>query len=234
MKKKTPVNIMTKKDWIIIAIGAFIIGLALFLIAGNANAWKKAPNDKVNICHCVKEHCRTLSVDSNGARGHLRNHDRDYKGECRREPTPTPEVTPEPTPVVPVRNTNGGSDGRSSDPGATKAPVCPNGDTTTLVANFHVVRNGDSALVNFFITEGDSANIYYKVNGQDGWQHSLIDVKPNAEGFVGIVINELDPNLGYTFGVQQKTGCGSGEIATSVVVDPPANNKIFTFSFWTW
>lgn len=144
-------------------------------------------------------------------------------GEC-----PVPSVTPTPTPLPCTSNCNPSVQGST-----TEAPVCSDGSTTQLPANVHVVRSGSSATVNFFITEGDSANIYYKVVGQSDWQFSVADVKPNGDKFVSYTISGLNPKLGYTFGVQQKQGCGGGQIATSVVVDGPVGH-LFTFSYWTW
>jgi len=134
------------------------------------------------------------------------------------EPTPVPEQ-----PIYIPQNAS-----------TTDTPVCTDGSTTSLVANLHVIRNGTEATVNYFITQGDSSNIYYKLNGSDGWQHSIIGVKGNSENYVSYTIGGLDANAGYTFGVQQVQGCGSGDIATAVVVDPPAYGKIFKFSYWIW
>lgn len=134
-----------------------------------------------------------------------------------------PEVTPEPE--APVTKTSSSS---------VTTPTCTDGSTSQLVANLHVWRNGTSADVNFFITEGNHANIYYRENSESNWTHSVIGVTPNSDNYVSYTINELDPNLGYTFGVQQTIGCGTGEIATAVVIDPPANGKLFNFSYWSW
>lgn len=112
----------------------------------------------------------------------------------------------------------------------TEAPVCPNGDTSEVVANPHVLRNGVQATVNFFITEGDSANIYWKEVSAPDWQHAMSDVKPNSENFVSVTIGGLDANLGYTFGIEQKTGCGGGQ-RTAVVVDDPTPT-LFRLSYW--
>ena len=121
-------------------------------------------------------------------------------------PTPTEEITPTPTPS----NTGGGSDGGSSNPGATQAPVCSDGTTTQLPANVFVNRNGTQATVNFFITEGDSANIYYKVDGHSSWEFSVPNVTRNSDKFVSYTITGLDANTAYDFAVQQKQGCGGG------------------------
>jgi hypothetical protein len=46
-------------------------------------------------------------------------------------------------------------------------------------------------------------------------------------------IHLLNPKLGYLFGLQQKTGCGGGQIVTAVVVDGPFA-KLFPMSYWIW
>lgn len=115
----------------------------------------------------------------------------------------------------------------------TEAPVCPDGNVTSVVANPHVIRNGTHATVNFFITEGDSANIYYKVSGQSNWQNSVLDVKPNGDNFVSYTINDLKAGVDYDFGIQQKVGCGGGQIVTSVVHDG-FQKATFGFSYFLW
>lgn len=136
---------------------------------------------------------------------------------CAPTPTPTPEPGTPPT----FAEKEG-------------TPVCSDLSTSKLVANFHVIRNGSSATANFFLTEGNHANLFYKVNGSATWQYAVSNLQPNSDKFVSYTVNDLDPNLGYTFGAQQTVGCGTGEIATSVVVDPPANGKVFKFSYWIW
>lgn len=118
-----------------------------------------------------------------------------------------------------------------------EAPVCPDGYTTKVVENLKVIRKGSTATVEFLITEGDSANIYYKEAGQSVWTHSVLteDVKKyvNADKFVSYPINDLDPVLGYDFGVQQVKGCGGGQIVTAVVKDGP-EARTFGLSFYLW
>lgn len=141
-------------------------------------------------------------------------------------------ITPTPPPPPPSCTGNCGNPptfaGSSTNP-----PVCSDGTTTQLPANVQVTRKGSEATVSFFITQGNSANIFYKVVGSTLWQYSVADVKPNGDKFVSYTIGGLDPALGYTFGVQQKQGCGGGQIATSVVVDGPETH-VFGFSYWIW
>lgn len=117
---------------------------------------------------------------------------------------------------------------------STEAPVCTNGNTTKVVANGHVIRgvNGDfsKAIVNAFITEGDSVNIYWRIVGDDAWHHSSANeypdgIKPNGDKFISYQVNELDPNGDYDFGIEQKNGCGGGTIA---VIKDGAVSKTFT------
>lgn len=157
-----------------------------------------------------------------------------YKTETYEEnpcvtPTPTEEVTPTASPSPTPCTQNCGNPPTFPE-SSTKAPVCGEGETTNVVANPHVLRNGEQATVNFFITEGDSANVYYSVVGQPHWQYSVNDVKANSDNFVSVTIHGLDPKLGYDFGIQQKKGCGGGK-TTAVVVDGP-EDKLFQFSYW--
>jgi hypothetical protein len=104
-----------------------------------------------------------------------------------------------------------GSGGASS---TTEAPQCSNPNTSNVPANLHVLRNGDKATVNFFMTEGDIADVFYKEATASDWQHAITGLKPNADKFVSVEISALNPKLEYTFGVQQRFGCGGGKIAT--------------------
>ena len=129
---------------------------------------------------------------------------------------------------APQTSSTGGGGGTTE----AKAPVCPNGNTVNVAANIHVIRNGKDATVNFFITEGNSANIYWRVVGSSEWQNAVSDVKPNGDNYVSYTIHDLDPLLGYDFGIQQKIGCGGGLI-TAVVVDGPEENT-FRVNYYTW
>lgn len=125
----------------------------------------------------------------------------------------------------------------TSDPGGNvTTPTCPNGNTAKVPAWPHVDRTGDHAIVNAFITEGDNAHIYWKVVGEANWQHSSAGtnpdgVKPNADKYISYDVGGLDPNLGYTFGISQQSGCGGGEIVTAVIVDGPATQR-FSISYY--
>jgi hypothetical protein len=144
------------------------------------------------------------------------------------EPTTTPEPTVTPEPKACTENCTPTFAGSSTEP-----PVCSDGNTVQLPANLHVIRSGSIAIVNFFVTEGDSANIYWRVVGNSDWQNAVSDVRPNSDKYVSYEIKELNPILGYDFGVQQKKGCGGGQLTTAVVIDGPQNN-LFRFSYWTW
>lgn len=138
-----------------------------------------------------------------------------------------PDTTPTPTP-------NDQPKEETKAHASVSAPVCPDGTTTQLPANPHVIRDGSKAIVNWFQTEGDSANVYYKEVNASGWQHSVNDIKvDNADKFGQVTINDLDPNLGYTFGIQQKKGCGGGQTVTAVIIDGPAPS-LFYLSYWEW
>lgn len=137
---------------------------------------------------------------------------------CEPSRTPTPEQPGNPP-------TFAGS--------STEAPSCPNGNTTKVVANGHVIRgvNGDfsKAIVNAFLTEGDRVHVYWRIVGQVDWAHSSAaeykdGIKPNADNFISYPVNELDPNGDYDFGILQANGCGGGTIA---VIKDGAESKTF-------
>jgi hypothetical protein len=158
--------------------------------------------------------------------------DENQNGICDKDEVVTPPDD-DTTPVVEAP-----CSGKCGDPptfagSSTEAPKCSNGNTTQLPANLHVVREGGDATVNFFITEGDSANIYWRVVGSSEWQNAVADVKPNGDKFVGYTIHGLNPALGYDFGIQQVRGCSGGQLVTAVVVDGP-ESQTFGMSYWTW
>jgi len=145
------------------------------------------------------------------------------EGDCEyEEVTPTPTPTPTEEPQEPV-----------NEPGPTLLGggfICPNGEPAVLPANAHVVRNGSSATVNAHIPEGDNVNIYYRENSASDWQHAARDI-PVTGQYLSYTINDLDPTLGYTFGIQAENGCAGGEVV-AVVVDPPANGRVFMLSYF--
>lgn len=141
------------------------------------------------------------------------------------EPT-EPVASPSAMPTEEVKHEDNHVGGTSE----TKAPQCPNGETTNVVANPHVFRSGSDATVNFFITEGDSANIYYSVVGQSHWGNAVSNIKANSDNFVSYTIHDLNPQLGYDFGIQQVRGCSGGK-TTAVIIDG-AITKLFQLSYW--
>lgn len=142
-----------------------------------------------------------------------------YEGECE-EPEPEPE--PSPTPTEEPRTTTEAS-----------APVCPDGVLALVPQNPHVVRNGGDATVNAHIPEGNIVNVYFRENDAEGWQHAARDIQVEG-GYVSYTIHDLDPALGYTFGIQAANGCAGGETVLAVIIDPPANGALFPFSYWEW
>jgi hypothetical protein len=145
-------------------------------------------------------------------------------------PTPTEEVTPTPTVTpTPESNNNGGSSGG----GSASAPTCSDGSTTQLPANPHVVRKGTEAWVNSFITQGDSENIYWGETSDPNWMNENSSagefpdgVKPNADKFVSYHIGNLKEGVAYNFGIQQKQGCGTGQLVTAVIIDGPQRKEV--------
>lgn len=140
---------------------------------------------------------------------------------CEPEEPEQPEEPEVPVEIVELQLTSPG------------APICPSGVPAVTPQNAHVIRNGAEAIVNAHIPEGDNASIYFKENGAADWQHSSSDI-PVTGGYLSHTIYELNPNLGYTFGIQAANSCAGGEIVLAVIVDPPAYGVTFPFSYWEW
>lgn len=126
-------------------------------------------------------------------------------------PTPSPYVTPSPTPTPEVVNQT------STGP---SAPQCEAVAPTKEMANFHVYRNGDDAILKWFPTEGSQANIYYRQNSSANWQYSLTGTE--NDGYVEI--HGLG-NLDITFAGQQANGCAGGPM-TNAVIDGPSDHWV--------
>lgn len=200
----------------------FVLSL-LFLGLGTNKA--QATMGKEWICHNGENvHEYRLFHGYWDLRGHwnwYKNHE-DTFGKC-------PEPTQQPTPpsVVVLDPNDCHAEARCA--GGTTAPVCQDGTTINLPANFHVIRNGTEATLKWWPTEADQVNVFYKEVGSPVWTHALADQPNNGN----VVIGMLKPELGYVFGIMQKRGCGSGELVTAVVVDG-AFNRLFPMSYWQW
>lgn len=128
-------------------------------------------------------------------------------------PTPVPSdpPTPQPTAAPCTQNCGGGS---SNDPAPSQAmPVlCTLPDTSKIGANFHILRNGDTAIAKWFPTDGDKASIYYKQVNSPTWQYAVADIDNNGY----YVIHGLG-HLDITFALEQKNGCSGGPMTNAVV-----------------
>lgn len=121
------------------------------------------------------------------------------------------------------------------------APQCTDSTPLVLPSNVHVIRGDnpatpevegmDTATVNFF-TSSSNANIYFKEVSASDWQHSARDIVVTG-GYVSYVIRDLNPALGYTFGIQAANSCAGGETVVAVVVDGPASTT-FPLNYWEW
>lgn len=145
------------------------------------------------------------------------------------EPSPTPTPTEEPTPTPEPEETPAPQP--KSEPGPAGAPVCTDSTPLVVPSNVHVLRAGSEATVNFF-TQSANANIYFKEVSEVNWQHSVRDIAVTG-GYVSYTVRDLDPMLGYTFGVQAANSCAGGETVLAVVVDGP-EPVLFPFSYWEW
>jgi hypothetical protein len=207
-------------DYLAVYVDGVQVGSDILVDQNNAGwpNWSIATDELGVGTHTVKVEL----YDQAGHNGLITTHETEFEiEECSEEPTPTP--TPNDQPKE-----------QTVSHASVSAPVCPDGVTINLPANPHVERNGSTAVVKWFQTEGDSANIYYKEVNSSNWQHSVNDVKvDNPDKFGQVTINDLDPNLGYTFGIQQKKGCGGGQTVTAIIIDGPAPS-LFYLSYWEW
>jgi hypothetical protein len=126
--------------------------------------------------------------------------------QCPIEPTPTP--TPEVTPV-PTNPPENKPEGCTHDCGI---PACTD-QIPEAVVNPHVYRNGESAIVKWYPKEGNKVNIYYRLNASSGWQYS---VQVDNTGY--FEIKGLDPQAGYTFGLQSVNGCSADGIVNASII----------------
>jgi hypothetical protein len=94
----------------------------------------------------------------------------------------------------------------------TDAPQCTATAPVLAALNFHVLRNGDTAIAKWMPTNGDSANIYYKLVTSASWEHAVRDI-PNNGYFI---INGLG-NRDWTFALQQSNSCAGGLMSQFVV-----------------
>jgi len=139
-----------------------------------------------------------------------------HKGECKVvKPTPTPTQEPEPTPT-PTEEPKG--DGRPFEAvppvvnNTTEAPQCHDVAPTKVGENFHIFRNGDTAIAKWIPTEGDKVQIYYKQNSSLDWQYALRDIPNNGYA----VINGLG-TMDITFALQESQGCAGGKLVNYVI-----------------
>lgn len=109
------------------------------------------------------------------------------------------------------------------------APVCTTLETLVLPANFFVERNGGSATLRWWPTAGSEVNIYVL----DADTNVRVGSKPDQPNNGVSVVELLDPNKGYTFELEQKNGCSSGQLVRVGVIDGPSS-RIFVSSYWTW
>ena len=223
----------------LILTGIFLMAFLYLRFAPSAGAtfhWTQWSSCQVRQNHDGLWRYRQCNLGGSGAGCSFNQWGDKQWQECEVEPTPTlqptPTATPSATPTVePTRQPEPTTVPQPlSEPTPQGAPVCTAGNTLLLPANFHVIRDRGEAVLKWVPTEGGQVNIYYKENGQPGWTHAKADQPNNGYN----VVESLNPSLGYTFGLQQKNSCGGGQLATSVVIDPPSNGQIFRFSFWTW
>lgn len=100
---------------------------------------------------------------------------------------------------------------------STEAPQCGMNAPTNTGANFHVYRNGPDAILKWWPTGGNKANIYYKQVGSSVWQYALRDIDNT-----GLTEIHCLGTLDIVFALQQANGCAGGSL-TQYVVDSGTN-----------
>lgn len=120
------------------------------------------------------------------------------------EECPTPEPTLEPEESTPSANTtNNTGCVDNCGPGENHAWQCPDVQVDEFGANFHVLRNGDVAKLNWVPKGGDKVNIYYTNMNDESDKHSLINY-PNSGNAEINLLGSKD----WKFGIQRGDGCG--------------------------
>ena len=220
---------MKVQAFLSIVISTAVIGFIGLTGASNVSAYYQQ-NYGYQYNQCNKDHNRYDDKKCDNCKGNNQWNQGDYQDD-NNNPTvsPTPSVSPAPTPVVTDESDNSGGSNSPctqncgnppSFPGSTtQAPVCSNVNTTLSVANPFVVRNNSEATVNFFITEGNQANIYYKEQPAGNWQFAVGNLLPNGDNFISYTITDLKPSVAYDFGIQQTFGCGGGIITPALVLN---------------
>jgi len=184
------------------------------------------PQPTTRLCHWGEGGYEAIAVTEKERARHEKAHelDKDWvegmDKYCEFEPTPTPEPKPK-DPCADGVAFVGPYCGWSPKPYEPQLDhkECANVAPTEVGANFHVYRNGGTAVLKWWATEGDNVNIYYKNPSASGWEHALRNIQ--NEGYA--VINDLGGN-DWTFGLQQSNGCAGGKIIE--VVDGDTNNWV--------
>ena len=202
-----------------LVIGTLLVFGGLFFVA-NSYAWG------FNICNVFPNlpQCQEPSPTPSPSPSPSPEPEECDEGYILVEDECVPEEQPSPSPEPVVEN---------NQPSAPTAPTCPDASVAKVAVNIQVARSGDHAVVSWFRTEGNEATIYFKEVNASGWQHSVFDIKTTGlkDDFVSYTINNLDPALGYTFGVAQQNGCGGEATTTAVVIDGPST-QVFYLSYF--
>jgi hypothetical protein len=124
------------------------------------------------------------------------------------------EVTPEVTPTPAEEPRQGGGSDVYFPGSTTEAPVCDETTPLKQAINFHVYRNGDSAILKWWPDEAENVNIYYKQNDSPVWQYAVGDL-PNNGYYEVHGLGGMD----ITFALQQANGCAGGQVQEAIVID---------------
>jgi len=206
MEDLAPHDFNWKIFWIILVVALFILGISFWSAKARAgNDEEYEDNNEYVICHCQGEgqeiRCTTKPhLSRTSARRHLRNHEADYKGECRISPTSTPTPSPieeckencEPS-VTPTPQQEDKHDNYECwmDNACIHEPSAPQGDVCVPalkdIPTSVVEADGIGKLkVKWWKTDdAQFVHIRYQEDGQTNWPYSLLATPNDGEEVIG-------------------------------------------------
>jgi len=134
-------------------------------------------------------------------------------------PTREPEVTPTPEPDRGFpQPQNGGEE--------PKVPMCSEPSPAVQPWNFLVERAGDSATLRWIPGDSSLIDVFYKEVDAKDWQFSWTGTNTGH-----VIIDHLNPKLGYTFALRGRNPCSDGSFISPVVVDG-SQSRTFKTTYW--
>ena len=150
---------------------------------------------------CVRDVCGNIDGVQTSVPDGYYVEDEDVCLPKQEEPTPTP--TQEPAPVV----------AQSSSPSQPSAPQCSDPAISQEVANPHVYRKGDQAIVKWYYEPSNQYRvaIYYGHNNVGIQYATIVENKPGEATINGLGNGDI------SFWLQFLNGCNSGPLSKAIV-----------------